>query len=194
MGLKERVYSVLVVSAAEKLTEALCSLLPAGSYSPVRTESSGGGARRALAERAWDFVIVNAPLPDEAGTRLAVDAGHTGETVVLLLVRGEHHPETHSKMAEHGVFTLPRPTSRQILFAALSWMSTARERLRKTQTKALSLEEKMEEIRLVNRAKWLLIGKDGMDEPSAHRLIEKRAMDLCVTRREIAEEVIRKYS
>ena len=60
--------------------------------------------------------------------------------------------------------------------------------------KNVSIEEKMEEIRLVNRAKWLLIDKQNMDEPSAHRRIEKQAMDQCVTRREIAEAIIRSYS
>ena len=54
----------------------------------------------------------------------------------------------------------------------------------------MSLEEKMEEIRLVNRAKWLLIERRGMDEPTAHRYIEKLAMDRCVTRRVIAEAIL----
>ena len=77
---------------------------------------------------------------------------------------------------------------------ALSWMSSARERLRKFEKKTLSIEEKMEEIRLVNRAKWLLISELKMDEPDAHRYIEKQAMDRCVTRREVAEEIIKTYS
>ena len=60
--------------------------------------------------------------------------------------------------------------------------------------KTLSVEEKMEEIRIVNRAKWLLISELKMDEPQAHRYIEKQAMDRCISRKEIAEEIIRTYS
>ena len=52
----------------------------------------------------------------------------------------------------------------------------------------------MAEIRLVNKAKWLLIGELHMDEPDAHRYIEKQAMDRCISRREIAEEIIKTYS
>ena len=52
----------------------------------------------------------------------------------------------------------------------------------------------MEEIRLVNRAKWLLISELKMDEPQAHRYIEKQAMDMCVSKRRVAEEIIRTYS
>ena len=51
----------------------------------------------------------------------------------------------------------------------------------------------MNEIRLVNRAKWLLISEVKMTEPDAHRYIEKQAMDLCVSKREIAEQIIKTY-
>ena len=52
----------------------------------------------------------------------------------------------------------------------------------------------MEEIRIVNRAKWLLIGELKLDEPEAHRYIEKQAMDRCVSKRVVAEEIIKTYS
>ena len=51
--------------------------------------------------------------------------------------------------------------------------------------------EKMAEIRLVNRAKWTLIRTRSMDEAEAHRWIEKQAMDRCLTKREIAAEIIK---
>ena len=73
-------------------------------------------------------------------------------------------------------------------------MSSARERLRKSEKKALSIEEKMEEIRIVNRAKWILIRELKLDEPEAHRYIEKQAMDRCISKRIIAEEIIKKYA
>ena len=76
---------------------------------------------------------------------------------------------------------------------ALDWMDSARERLRKFEKKTLSFEEKMQEIRLVNRAKWLLISELKMEEPQAHRYIEKQAMDRCITRKEVAEEIINTY-
>ncbi|MBQ3283679.1 MAG: ANTAR domain-containing protein, partial [Atopobiaceae bacterium] len=82
------------------------------------------------------------------------------------------------------------PTARSLLALALGWMRAASERLVRLEGRALSMEEKMSEIRLVNRAKWILISDLGMDEPAAHRFIEKQAMDRCVTRREIAKEII----
>ena len=66
--------------------------------------------------------------------------------------------------------------------------------MRKSEKKALSIEEKMEEIRIVNRAKWLLISELKMDEQGAHRYIEKQAMDRCISKRIVAEEIIKTYA
>ena len=51
----------------------------------------------------------------------------------------------------------------------------------------------MMEIKIVNRAKWTLINSLNMSEEDAHRYIEKQAMDRCVSKRAIAEEIIRSY-
>ena len=57
-----------------------------------------------------------------------------------------------------------------------------------------SVEEKIEEIRLVNKAKWQLIECLRMTEAEAHRYIEKQAMDQRVSKREIAESIIETYT
>ena len=194
MSLKERVYSVLIVSAAEGFNDALSALLPTSKYSPTNFVSNISAAKRALAERAFDFVIINSPLPDDIGTRFAIDTGSSKETVVLLMVRAELQEEIYDKVAEHGVFVLPKPTSKPTMAIALSWLSSAREKLRKTEKKTLSIEEKMEEIRIVNRAKWILIRELKLDEPEAHRYIEKQAMDRCISKRIVAEEIIKTYA
>ena len=111
----------------------------------------------------------------------------------LLLLRAQEFKLLQSRAEEQGVFTLEKPTTPRTLETAIHWMFTARQRLRRLEQKTQSLEEKMQEIRIVNRAKWLLIGQLGMTEADAHRYLEKQAMDRCVSRRTIAEEIIRIY-
>ena len=194
MDLKERTYSALVVSAAEKLNTALSGLLEEARCRPVRIVPNVSAAKRCWNDRSYDLVIVNSPLPDDPGIRFAIDLGNTGGVVVLLLARAELYDEIFDKVSEHGVFMLAKPLSRQLMETALDWMESARERLRRLEKKTISVEEKMEEIRVVNRAKWILISELKMDEPQAHRYIEKQAMDRCLSRNEIAEEIIRTYT
>ena len=194
MVFSEVVYSVLVVSAAAKFNDALRPMLPGSDYYPISFVSSISAARRELLSRAYDFVIINTPLPDDYGTRLAIDLSLRSETVVLLLLRPEVYGEIDAKVTPHGVFTLQKPIPAQTLQQGLKWMAAARERLRKLERKTATVEEKMEEIRLVNRAKWILIEQFKMTEAEAHHHIEKQAMDRCVSKKEIALGIMKTYS
>ena len=194
MSFRERVYSILIVSATDRFTSAFADLLPETRYSPVHTAASVNAAERILAEKTFDFVIINAPLPDDMGTRFAIDTSTSKQSAVLLLVKSDVHAGIHDKVAEYGVFTLSKPTSKPTMIHALNWMESARERLRQFEKKSLSIKEKMAEIRLVNKAKWILISELKMNEPDAHRYIEKQAMDRCITKQTIAEEIIKTYT
>lgn len=194
MSLSQRVYSILIVSASDHFNSALTTLLPEAKYSPVHIVKSINAAKRTTAEKSFDFIFVNSPLPDDTGERFAIDICAAKRTVVVILAKTDIHDAIHDKVAEQGVFTLPKPTSRSALFQALGWMISARENLRQFEKKTLSIEEKMAEIRLVNRAKWLLISELKMNEPDAHHYLEKQAMDRCVSKKQIAEEIIRTYS
>lgn len=194
MSLKEQVYSVLVVSASQNINAALSEQFSVPTFSPVQVVASVSVAKRALAEREFDFVIVNSPLPDDPGIRFSIDAANTSGAVVLFLARAEQYDDAYEKLAANGVFLLQKPIAKSVLQIASEWLISAREGLRKHQKKALSIEEKMNEIRLVNRAKWLLISELKMTEADAHRYIEKQAMDRCVPKSLIAEEIMKLYS
>ena len=194
MSLRERVYSILILSATGNFTSAFADLLPETRYHPIHTVTSVSVAKRVLAEKAFDFIIINSPLPDDTGIRFAIDTCTSKYSSVLLLAKSDIYAEVHDKVAEYGVFTLPKPTSKSTMLHALNWMESARERLRQFEKKSSSIEEKMAEIRLVNKAKWILISELSMSEPEAHRYIEKQAMDRCISKRTIAEEIIKTYT
>lgn len=194
MSLKERVYSILIVSATDSFTSAFTGILPKTRYFPLHSVTSISAAKKVLAENTYDFVIINAPLPDDMGTRFAIDACTKKQTVVLLLVKNDLHEEIHDKVVEYGIFTLSKPVSKPTMLYALSWLESARERLKQFEKKSSSIEQKMAEIRLVNKAKWLLINELKFTEPEAHHYIEKQAMNRCISKRIIAEEIIKTYS
>ncbi len=194
MVFQERTYAVLIVSASEKFTTATRALLPPTDYWPVETVRSAGGARRRLMEERYDLVIVHSPLPDEFGSRLAADVCRSPSAGALLLVRQEVYDDVYAKVMEDGVMVLPTPTTERMVAQTLRMMCASRERLRRLEEKQTTVEEKIEEIRIVNRAKWLLIDRLGMREEEAHRYLEKQAMDLRLPVRKAAENVILTYS
>ena len=193
MPLKERVYSILVVSPAEKFNTAIKSMLPEAEFTPIKFAKSVGEAKRKILDRDFDIVLINSPLPDEFGMRLAIDLCSESAMGTLLFVRSELYDDIYSKVTDYGVLTISKPTSAAIIMQSIRLLCGTRERLRRMEKKTASVEEKIEEIRLVNRAKWILIDELKMTETDAHRYIEKQAMDRCVTRREIAKGIIQTY-
>ena len=193
MIFQERTYAVLLVSAAQSFNNSIMNLLPMTDYWPVNTVDSVAAARRALLERSYDIVIVNTPLPDDFGSRLAIDICSGSGAAVLLMVKSELYNDVYSKVMEYGVFTLSKPTSSQWVEQFLKILCTTRERMRKLEEKQQSVEDKIAEIRVVNHAKWLLIQCLSMTEAEAQRYIEKQAMDARISKRQMAENVIKTY-
>ena len=193
MVFQEKTYCVLVVSSTESFGTSMAPLLPPTDYYPVGYARSSAEAQRLLAENSYDIVIINTPLSDDFGLRLASYVSSNTTAGVLLLVKSDRYTETSAKMLSYGVMTLPKPTSSQMLTQTLGVLCATRERLRRMEEKQLSVEQKMEEIRLVNRAKWLLIETLGMSEAESHRYIEKQAMDLRISKAQVARNIIHTY-
>ncbi len=62
MELREQVYSLLIVSAAEKFNRSF-RIASRNIYFPVKTVADVGSAKRELLERGYDLVIINTPFP-----------------------------------------------------------------------------------------------------------------------------------
>lgn len=193
MVFQERTYGVLIVSAASSFFTVMEPLLPSTDYWPVVHAKSVAEAQRRLLEGTYDIVIINAPLPDDFGLRLAISTCTDSSSGVLLLVKNDLYNEIYTKAMPYGVLTLSKPTNSQLIVQSLRVLCATRELLLQMEQKQMSVEKKIEEIRLVNRAKWLLIECLGMKESDAHRYIEKQAMDLRISKSEMAENIIRTY-
>lgn len=186
-------FSVLLVSAGEKFNDSLISLLPESEYSPRRIEKDITSARRAILDRNYDIVIVNSPLPDEFGGNFAIDIASDTNSGVLLFVKNDIYDEVSVKVEDYGVMVVGKPATKASIRQSLALLTAMRTRLLKMERKTETFEEKMNEIRLVNHAKWLLIENESLREDDAHKFIEQNAMKSRKTRREIAEEIINKY-
>ena len=193
MVFQERTYSVLIVTASDSFANSVMPLLPVTDYWPVAAARSVGEARRKIAETDFDIVLINAPRPDDFGMRLAIDVCANSGAGVLLMVKNDLFNDVYAKVIRYGVITLAKPTNLQMVAQNLRILCATRERMRQMEAKQATVEEKIEEIRLVNRAKWLLIECLGMTEPEAHRYIEKQAMDERISKREAAENIIKTY-
>lgn len=185
--------NVLIVSSTGKGRDFLCEMVQMGAGSEIRAANSGAEARRMLLEQDYDIVLINAPLQDEYGHELSLIAATETYAGIILICKGEHADEVSAKVEDAGVLVLPKPLSRPMFFQALKMVSTLRRRMYGLHKENLKLHQKIEEIRLVDRAKCVLMQYLSMTEPEAHRYLEKQAMNLRVSRAEVAQSVLRTY-
>lgn len=193
MIFESKKYSVLVVSSSEKMTEAIRNLIQSNRYNSVMYVDSIAAAKRAILDTFYDFVLINTPVRDDFGTDFAVEICRNKSCVCLLMVKNELYEKINYQVTPYGVFTIAKPTSTANMEQAFRWLAAARERMIRMDKKTGSIEEKMKEIRIINRAKWLLIENLKMTEAEAHRYIEKQAMDNCIGRVNIAENILKTY-
>ena len=188
----KRKYRVLVAGANDKLGESIAALLPKNEYEPPVFAASVGEIRRLALESTMDLVVLNTPLKDEFGTRLALDLADYN-IAVLLMVQGDVFDQVCYKVEDYGVLTLAKPVSRQSFYTAVKLLTAMRAKMLRMEKKNQALQEKMQDIRTINRAKWLLITNLQMTEDESHYHIEKKAMNSRLSRRKAAEEIIRTY-
>jgi response regulator NasT len=183
----------LIVSGTEKGASVISEALTPGFFSPATVAGSGSEARRLLLSRRFDLVIINSPLPDEIGLELSIYVSEKTYSSVILIVRGENFDTLSSRAEDYGVLTLVKPLSRQLLYQSLKLAVATRARLRLLEKENRKLQSKIEEVHVVNRAKWALIEYLKMSEDQAHHYIEKQAMDLRITMLAVAENILKTY-
>ena len=193
MSLTSQPHTVLFVTSPLKDEEALRDTLTPPHFARGEVLFSASKARMRQSVSPADIVVINLPLPDEYGTKLAADLTADRYTGVLLLCPGEAYEQVADEMEPLGVFTLKKPCSRQTMYQAARLLTAALAKVTEYERRTTALQASVDEIRLVSRAKWVLISQMDMDEKAAHRYIEKRAMDERKTRGEIARQILSAY-
>lgn len=170
---------------AEKLVQALRE---AGADEVV-CASDAAGAREAL--KAGGFAAV---LVAEGTASLAAELAASSSAGILALVPESRFSEALPALTKAGVFALSHPAPQVILTEAVRHASALYYRLNGAASENEKLRGKLNEEKLVGRAKLALVEYLNMSEAQAHRYIEKQAMDRRISKAEVARSILANYS
>ena len=190
--MKERTdsrYSVLIVSSSEQFNITVKKVLPDRRFDVIEIRKSASSARRELLVREYDLVVVNAPLTDGMGNEFVMDVVEKHSSGVILAVPTEVYASVNDHLIEYGVMTLPKPLKLAELERMIRLSIALNDRLRKVHVKLRMLNEKMEELKIVSRAKIVLVER-GMSEAEAHDYIIREAMNKGLTKKQVAEDIV----
>ncbi len=185
--------SVLIVSNTNTTLGIISDLLNSQSFSRIVTTQNCAEARRDLISDHFDLIIIDSPLPDEFGDDFSLYAAEQTDSGIILIVENDKVYDISPDIEDAGVFVLPKPVSPDFFYQAVKLLIASRKRVQVLENENEKLQKKIDEIRLIDRAKCILIQYLQMTEPQAHKYIEKQAMNLRQSRLATAEAILKTY-
>lgn len=183
---------ILVAAGTVQSMELLQQLLRAQKMEVTCNVDNGLDARRELETTFFDLVIVNSPLPDEHGEAIARLA-YQKQMEVILLVKQEHVDAVYERIQKTGIYMISKPLKKSLFYQTLQCIYVHNSKLKMLHDEKECLAMQIQDARLLSRAKLLLMQVLKLSEPQAHHYIEKQAMDLRISKREVAKGIINTY-
>ncbi len=185
----EDTHSVLVVTKDSKLSQSISVMLMPPLFE-TEVMNDFNEARRRVSERLYNIILVD--YSEGEGADFAIDASE-GLSTILLLTPTALFEEVSYRVEGYGIITVPNPFDQFTFYAMIKAAIAVQYKVQVLSSQTTKLKVKMEEIKLVNRAKMLLMQNMSMTEQEAHRFIEKDAMDRSMKRTAVADEIIKRY-
>ena len=168
---------IVIASAADAAREHLSQLLISSGFSIFRCCASGSELRRTLNECEDGVVILMGPLPGCKPDELLWDYS---ERIQILLIA---KPAVLESCEAPGIFRLALPASSQAVIGAVDMLS---------QLHQMRLPKRMGgEKQIVEQAKQLLMKRQSLTEPEAHRALQKYAMDHGMKMADYAAQIVK---
>ena len=185
--------TLLLVTSSNETAAQFAKMLPAERFLPEFSVCIPREAEYVMSEDTYDVVVIDSTVPLADGRTIASKASAHTECNVLLLTAADCPEEIAGYAEKNGFMTLSMPVNPSLLKQSLSMMASMADRMHTLQDEADRLRQEMDDMRLINRAKLILVQRFKMSEKDAHRFIEKNAMDRCVKKSIIAQGIIRTY-
>jgi AmiR/NasT family two-component response regulator len=124
-----------------------------------------------------DLVITDIRLPDRDGLDAAAEI-YAADPVPVIVLSAFHDPDLIERAEkEHILAYLVKPIKQQDLEPAIAIAMTRFQELRTVRQEADSLRQALEDRKIIERAKGIIMKRSGLDEPEAFRRLQKLARD-----------------
>ena len=179
---------ILISAGTEKACETFREMLDNDIYE-ISTATTVSEIRDHDLEM-FSVLFFSLPLADESGIKLIDELATDSSPPVCVIVRQDIPEKALERLIKDNCYVLKRPVSRSNITLAAELLSSFYGRSADMRARINELERKNNEMKLMSRAKLLLIEKKGMTENDAHRYILHRAMNRQMSIDEVCKEII----
>ncbi|MGD0044552.1 MAG: response regulator [Isosphaeraceae bacterium] len=183
--------SIAVADDEPRMRDYYCSTLQLMGHRVVVVARDGCEMVEGCRNTRPDLIITDIKMPDMDG----IDAAREicgGEPIPIILVSAYHDADLLDRAGrEHILAYLVKPIKQADLEAAISIAMQRFEEFRALRKEAGELRGALEDRKVIERAKGILMKKTGLDEPEVFRRLQKLSRDQNRKMVEVARMILR---
>jgi response regulator NasT len=168
----------------------LAEMLAEEGYAVVAQTGDGQSAVDLAEEHRPDLVLLDVKMPKLDGISAAERIAEQRIAPVVILTAFSQRELVERARDAGAMAYLVKPFTKADLVPAIEMAASRFAQLRQLEAEVADLAERLETRKQVDRAKAVLQERLGLSEPDAFRWIQKTAMDLRQSMRQVAEGVL----
>ncbi len=183
----------IIAAKNQNACDTIADIVTDYGFFSAKTVLTGLDVREKFVYTEYDLLVIYAPLEDEYGLELISDIYEKSNAAMIIITKSDVADEVQKKVAFSGALTLSRPINKSMLSQAIRFVMTMREKIIQLKAENLELQQKINDLKLIDRAKCVLIQYLRITEAQAHRHIQKQAMDQRVSQLSVAKDILKMY-
>ena len=183
---------VLIAEDDENARSVLIDLLAALGHLVVAEAGTGREAIDRAIEIGPDVVLLDVHMPDGSGIEAAEKITSRFPNIAVVLFSGDQAISLSERdiTATAAIAFLPKPTPPKILDSTLRLAVTRARELSSARKDASDARQQLENRKVIERAKGILMRRTGSSEQEAYRILQRTSQDRSVPMVEIAKAVL----
>jgi two-component system, response regulator PdtaR len=169
----------------------LREMLEEEGYQVVAEAADGEQAVALVTEHRPDLAVLDVKMPVLDGISAAERIAAARIAPVVMLTAFSQRELVERARAAGAMAYLVKPFSKADLVPAVEMALARYDELTALESEVTDLRERLETRKLLDRAKGVLMDRQGLDEAAAYRWVQRASMDRRTSMREVAERVLR---
>lgn len=180
---------VIIASQSEKLISSIRSQIVGSGYEVVGICADGYELIRRTKALSPEVVIIDEELTGMSILSLVETLVFERQAVLLM---GKSYQKSYYRQNPYFEFC-EKPVQPMVLLTMLRMLTKYGQTVRQLESKVNQLEQAQRTEKTIRLAKRALQQHENMSEDDAHRYIQKRSMELRISKLELAERILKSY-
>lgn len=182
--------SLLIALSSENQLIKMKNFIVETGYGLIQTANDSTDSLRKARQLKPDIVIIDFELSQYVGYETAKVIAEDGISSTILILNEAQYALLGNEKDNVDLTFLLKPISKSVLSNTIEIIMKNRRKIKQLEKQISQLKDSLDARKVIEKAKGLLMGNQGLSEFEAYRKMQKESMDTGVTMKDLAEKII----